>query len=574
MMQKRLAALALSALMAFMPALGLPEGDYDAGALTSTVAGVTYNYGNQINVTLTFDGQPDGKDASRRAEAAASLLEKSELQLSFYDDYGTGRIHAVYTLDDIDLFEGTLLLPEDGSIQLQTNLTGNYMLTMPAGTRGKTTNFQDLFYGSLVRRRTDISLSEMSAHERLRATASDVLILVFNHLLGWTSERQREREDWMADEEVQASGEEVPLLYAFDDTFFEETPTRDPVSQRMVGTVYAHQFTELLWNIMATIDAEMGDFQQAIADCLAEAGVTQRQTQEFADRLMPDIRIDPATDYVTPTHALRKPEDLCTKRNVSYIFKKLVKLTDKWWEGGTDNILSLIVSYDSNGRMVGFDATLPQFTECLPTEGNYSWSLHTDEYGQTLQTITGALKLTDSLWLKGDVSLNLGRDVGGVCDSRVAASVDLVDNDGQGGGLGLDGRLTMELAQEESGGQAERLTGECALTARENGASAGSLLNGGLEGRTVTLDGTSFTTDAALTLAAENHLTVTMNVRADTSSADELSQTGGQALSLANLTAEELDQLKDTVRGKAMGMLPKLMLHPSVLNDLSKLIAR
>ena len=139
----------LCALLALTPVLSFAEGDYDAGELTGTVASVAYQYGQQINLKVHFDGVPSGD--SKRAKAISNLLSESELALSFYDDYGTGRIHGVFSLDGMDLLEGTLLLPADGSMQLKTNLTGSTMLTFPAGTLGKSMNWQDVFYGSIVR---------------------------------------------------------------------------------------------------------------------------------------------------------------------------------------------------------------------------------------------------------------------------------------------------------------------------------------------------------------------------------------------------------------------------------------
>ena len=205
----------LCALLALTPVLSFAEGDYDAGELTGTVASVAYQYGQQINLKVNFDGVPSGD--SKRAKAISNLLSESELALSFYDDYGTGRIHGVFSLDGMDLLEGTLLLPADGSMQLKTNLTGSTMLTFPAGTLGKSMNWQDVFYGSIVRRRTDVSLEEMSARERLRATTSDMIVLLFNHLLGWTSARQMDREFSIYTEQEEGDEVEKPF-YSFDDT--------------------------------------------------------------------------------------------------------------------------------------------------------------------------------------------------------------------------------------------------------------------------------------------------------------------------------------------------------------------
>ena len=547
---------ALSLMLAAAPALSMAQGNYQAGGMLGTVTADSYAYGSQINADLTFESEA-ANSTSRRAQAAAALLEKCELSLSFYDDYGTARIHGLLSLDGIDLLEATVLLPEDGSVQLQTSLTGNNTLTLPAGTRGKSQNLQDMFYGSIMRRKTDVSLTEMTPMERLRATGSDVLILIFNHLLGWTSYQQMEREE---------------TLYVFDDTHIDATETRDAVEQRMIGTVYASEFTELLWNISATVDAEMGDFQQALADVLAEQGVTRLQVRKVVDALFTKETIDPATDYVQPTHAIPDDGALCTYNDISYLFKKLVKCTDAMWENCTEETLSLIVSYDENGRMVGFDAVLPKFTRDLPYEGNYSWSLVHDEYGQEQQTLHGELEVFGDNRVVGDAVLKLGRDVEGVCENSLTGALD-VRNHADGGqtsrGIGVKGSLTATLTQDGSA-EGEALEGVCALLLRGDGEEE-EALSVTLEGSAKTEDGVTFTSEGIFRAEAPGLPTVTAKVNLHTSEAEELPFAGGQAIDLSNPGDEGLSTLKDAVKKKGASLLPQFMLHPSVLSNLSKL---
>ena len=558
----------LCALLALTPVLSFAEGDYDAGELTGTVASVAYQYGQQINLKVNFDGVPSGD--SKRAKAISNLLSESELALSFYDDYGTGRIHGVFSLDGMDLLEGTLLLPADGSMQLKTNLTGSTMLTFPAGTLGKSMNWQDVFYGSIVRRRTDVSLEEMSARERLRATTSDMIVLLFNHLLGWTSARQMDREFSIYTEQEEGDEVEKPF-YSFDDTLIPATDTRDEVCQRMLGCVYASEFTELMWNIAATTDAEMGDFQTALADCLAEQEVTGLQVHQLADKLMPDIPIDPATDFVTPTHAV--PADaLCTKKDVSYFLKKLVKYTDKLWEESTDEELTLVVSYDYNGRMVGFEAVLPKFTASLPLEGSYSWSLKTDENGQSMETIHGELQVADSQRLAGDAVVRKGRDVGGVKESSFTAALDLLDQAAQtSAGLGVNMNMRAELGTDETGADTETTTGSANVALRANGENS-PVVTMNLDGLTATSDGVSFQAKDEAEIAFGDALTVQVHAAAGTSDPEEISVSGGQALNVAEMDEEDAAALIETMKGKIKGMVPMMMLHPGLLSDLTTLL--
>ena len=539
--------------MLALPAFSLAqEGNYEAGQMTATVASDSYGYGQQINVDLTFE-TTEAQGVSKRLAAAASLLEQCEVSLSFYDDYGTAQIHGVFSLDV------TVLLPQDGSLQLQTNLTGNNTLTLPAGTLTQGGSLQDMFYGSIIRRKTDVSLTEMTPMERLKATGSDVMILVFNHLLGWTSYQQMEREE---------------TLYVFDDTHFDATETRDAVEQRMIGTVYASEFTELLWNISATVDAEMGDFQQALADVLAERGVTRLQVRHLVDTLFTKETIDPATDYVQPTHAIPDDGALCTYNDISYFFKKLVKCTDSMWENCTEETLSLIVSYDENGRMVGFDAVLPKFTADLPYEGSYSWSLVHDENGQEKQTIHGELELFDSNRLMGDAVLALGKDVEGVCESSLQGHLDLVNRaNGQqtNTGLGVAGNLTSTLTQDGTT-EGEAVEGALILSLRQDGEEDEALALT-LESQTKTEDGVTFTLDADIGIEAVGLLPVRANLNVTTSDPEELNFAGGQAIDLLNLSEENVDTLINTVKKKGTALLPQLMMHPSLLSNLTRLVS-
>ena len=547
-----------AAVLASTPCLAFADANYDAGSMTKAVAGVAYSYGNQINVTLTFEGASEG-ETSQRGKSAISLLDKSQVDLSFYDDYGTGRVHGVFSCDGVDLFEATVLFPADGSVQITTSLTGNTVMTLPAGTLGKNFNFQDFFYGSIMRRETDVSDENMTTLERLKATTSDMLVLVFNHLLGWVSYTQMARDN---------------EFYMFDETGIDETDTRDAVCQRMIGQVYASEFCELFWNIASTADAEEGPFQQALADELAELGVTGLQVQQFADTLLPDITIDPAKDFVTPTHAL-KENKLCTMRNVSYFFKRLVKYLDKMWENCTSNMLSLIVSYNDQGRMVGFDAVLPIFTEILPNEGSLNWSLKTDEYGQETQTVHGEFQLTEDYRLVGDAVIIGGRDVGGVCESGVTASLDLKQTQGgaESVGFGIEGDMIAVLGTADDGSEQETLTGSGSISWRQNGEGT-EVLNAGLDGKTVTPDGTSFTSDVGLKVVAIQVGSVTMSADISTGDPEEMTIGGGESMDLTHVTDEDINSLKETVTSSAMGLAPKLLFHPGVLSDLTGLVSQ
>ena len=81
----------------------------------------------------------------------------------------------------------------------------------------------------------------------------------------------------------------------------------------------------------------------------------------------------------------------------------------------------MIVSYDDNGGTVGFDAVVPLITEGWPFEGDFTYSIKTDEHGQRLHTSHGELQVYDNNRVIGNLSMKFGQDVNGVKESGLAA---------------------------------------------------------------------------------------------------------------------------------------------------------
>ena len=354
-------ALGLSAAMLLSPAASLAESNYAAGELTTTAISDSYAAGNQLNLSTDFslelgDVLQNLGDAKlqKKVNAVVSLLDKTELNMSFYDDFGTARLHLSLDTDGVTLLSGDALVYADGSVQIMTNLTGKLVLALPQGTlSASSVGVDSLLSGVAGKSVDDPDFADYPAMERLQITASDISVLVMSHLLGWVSATQMD------------TGE----LYVFDDTYLDETDTRDAVAQRMIGTIKADEFNTLFWNVFTTICDEQEEFQQALADVLAENGVTRYQMRQVIDSIFQDEQINPATDYVQLSHTIEDDGALCTYDDVSYFFRKLTKYADNVWENSTDNVLKMIVSYDDYGSTVGFDAELPQFTEVLPYEG-------------------------------------------------------------------------------------------------------------------------------------------------------------------------------------------------------------
>lgn len=561
-LKKRVTALVLSASVALTPALSMAQSvsSYFAGELTGSAVAGRYEAGDQLNMTVKLDlGVQEGMD-SPRAKALASLLKKSEISLSVYDDAGTAHVHADVATDGVTLFTADALIYEDGSVQAMTNLTGKLVLALPEGTVSQSgMSLESLIYGADISEEEETQLADLPAFDRLRITASDVGMVILSHLLGWVSSTQRD------------SG----VLYVFDDTYLEPTQTRDGVAQRMIGSIDANEFCTLLYNIVATVGDEEGDFQQALADCLAELGVTRAQVRQVVDVLLTEETIDPATDWVEPSYYIVNEPDgsLCEYDDVSYFFKKLFKCVDKIWEESLDTTLSLVVSYDDYGKMVGFDAELPKFTENLPYEGMFNYSLKTDENWQTLHTAHGELQVFDNNRIVGDLSALNGEDISGVNANYLTGYIDVVDQDtGNAVGLGVDTAMDYETFVNDKGLDEETFTGGVSLNVRENGEGV-DVATATIDGSTTT-DGTDFAMQAEASLAVPGQAQLNVSVTLNPSEKEEVAFAGGQAIDLTNLGDAQLEMVKKEVRAQGVGLSMSLITHPGVLTDLMTLISK
>lgn len=556
-------ALGLSAAMLLSPAASLAESNYAAGELTTTAISDSYAAGNQLNLSADFnlelgDALQKLGDAKlqKKVNAVVSLLDKTELNMSFYDDFGTARIHLSLDTDGVTLLSGDALVYADGSMQIMTNLTGKLVLALPQGAlSASSVGVDSLLSGVAGKSVDDPDFADYPAMERLQITASDISVLVMSHLLGWVSATQMD------------TGE----LYVFDDTYLDETDTRDAVAQRMIGTIKADEFNTLFWNVFTTICDEQEEFQQALADVLAENGVTRYQMRQVIDGIFQNEQINPATDYVQLSHTIEDDGALCTYDDVSYFFRKLTKYADNVWENSTDNVLKMIVSYDDYGSTVGFDAELPQFTEVLPYEGAFTYSIKHDENEQPTLTSHGELQLLNERRVVGDLTARSGLDVNGVNDSGLNGYIDLKNTaDGTSVGLGVNSAAHFVAEQNDEGADVESFTGSVALTYRDNGEDGGSLV-AAVDGTTTT-DGDTFATSAGLSLTLSDEFKLNVNATLEQADYEEIEFAGGQAIDLTALNDDQLSQIKSEVTKQGAKLSASLVLHPGVLADLLTIV--
>ena len=571
-LKHRLTALLLSAGMLLAPVASLAEGEsytIPSGEVTTTALSDAYVGGEQINVTADFelstllDGDTlamlldtDAETAGKKLEALIRLVDKCTLSLSFYDDFGTARVHADLALGNTSLFSGTALIAEDGSAQIMTNLTGSLVLALPAGTfTGTSFDVMDLLYGDFSAEVDEsVPFTELPAKERLRITTTDTLVMIVQHLLGWVSGTQME------------TGE----LYTFDDTYLDATDTRDAVAQRMIGKISTYSFMRLLNNIATTLRDDQGLLQQAIADVLAENGVTRYQVRQVVDSLLVNETIDPAQDWVQPSASIADDGALCELDDIAYFFKKLHKSTTRMMVDHTDETMSMIVSYDDYGGMVGFDATVPKINAQWPFEGDFTYSIRTDDNWQRIHTSHGELQVYNNNRLVGDLSLQFGEDVDGLNANHAVGQLDVVNlDDGSSKGLGLVSSLDF-TASGEAEARTEGFEGRAAIQLRTDGEGF-DVLSGSVTGETKTQDN-AFTISADAGVSLAGMVDLTAHLTAENVEAEDVSFSGGEAVDLSDPTEEQIQRVKDEIVGQAASLTISLATQFDVIGDLMTLI--
>lgn len=552
-MKKRILSFVLSAMMLLMPVMSVAEetmGNYYAGELTAVSIGDSYAAGNQLNLNAVLGLELDESVNDEAAKALAELLAKTTLQMSFYDDFGTARIHAQMNIDDLPLLSADALIYEDGSMQVMSNLTGKLVLAMPAAQM-ETISFAD--YN--MENPADVeAFHALPAMDRLKLTANDMISLVINHVLGWVSYMQMDND-----------GE----FYTFDDTYLEATEVRDPVAQRMNGKIKADSFNTLLWNIATTVADTTGEFQLAIADLLAEYGVTRYQARVFTDALFTKEPIDPMLDYVQPSYYIihDKDESPITYDDVSYFFKKLQKCTQTLWDTSTSEVMTMTVSYDDFGAMVGFDAFVPQFTTELPYEGDFTYSIKTDDDWQRFHTSHGELQVYNNNRVVGDLDMQFGQDVGGVNHSHVIGQADVI-NQGEGTsmGIGVDSSLNFEVGMTDDGLESETFDGRAVLNGRLNGENM-ALVSATVSGMTTT-DGENFAMNATGALGVNGMGMLVADVALEQGEYEEIAFAGGQAIDLSAMDDAQKDMIKSEIVSQAAKISMSLLTKPAVLGNL------
>ena len=553
-MTRRILSFVISVMMLLTPVMSVAEAaepSYYAGELTAIAIGDSYAAGEQLNLSAVLGLDLDEGMEDQTLKALSDLLGKCTLNMSFYDDFGTARIHAQLDAEDVTLLSADALIYEDGSMQVMSNLTGKLVLAMPPAGESAMISMADYNFDNPADVEAFHALDPM---DRLKVTANDMISLVINHVLGWVSYMQMDND-----------GE----FYTFDDTYLDATEVRDPVAQRMYGKIKADSFNTLLWNIATTVADTTGELQLAIADLLAENGVTRYQARLFTDALFTKETIDPALDYVQPSYYIieNKDESPINYNDVSYFFKKLQKCTDRLWNASTNEVMTMTVSYDDFGGMVGFDAFVPQFTTELPYEGDFTYSIKTDDAWQRLHTSHGELQVYNDHRVVGDLDIQFGQDVDGVNHSHFIGQADVLNkNEGTSQGIGVDASFDFKLVTDENGQESETFDGRAVLNGRENGEN-NAIVSATVSGMTA-VDADTFVMNATGALGLEGTGMLVADVKLEQGEYEDIVFAGGQAIDMSAMDEAQKDMLKKEVVAQAAKLSLSLIAKPDMLANL------
>ena len=528
---RRIMALLLSVAVLLAPCGAMAEGYViPAGEVTRYAISDAYGYGLQINVTAGFGV---GGDAAQM-QGLEELLSRTQIALSFYDDFGTARVRGNLTFDGASLLKLDAQIFEDGSVQCVTSLTGDALLTFPAGTvTPDGINFDRLAGSDSYIVMNSEEFKALSPFQRLRISVDDLNMTIFNHLLGWVSKVQRETEE----------------LYVMDYVPKEATDVRDAANYSMVVTVTGWDFCMLFINIMRTVRDEKGALQRAMADSLAQLGVTRYQVRQVVDKYLTE-EMDPAEDWVQPSSSVPNDGTLCTFDDVAYAVKKLYKSVDMILGNSMLDKLTMVISYDDYNDVCGVDMDVPEFSDVVPYEGFFHYNAKTDASEQRTHTAHGEFQVLDGNRVVGDLTAHEGQAIDGVKESSLTGYIDVNNQDkGTSMGVGFDTGLTFRT---DGGSSAEAFDARAALGLRFSGIEMG-LLSMSLSGETAVEADFGFTLAAQAEAGMPGVASITADIAVQTVQFDEEPVPTGIPVDMTDAAARE--QVKQEVIAQLQSLL-------------------
>lgn len=545
MFKRVLFMLACAALLVLPLASTAEELGFSAGDLTLTAIEESYAAGEQLDMTLGFSAYCAVED--EKAQALMNLLGMSELQLSAYDDFGTTYLRGRLVTDGVTLFSASALVYEDGSVMVMTSLTGKTVFAIPADMIGvnqdEEINFSGIELGS-------DEYYAMSLRNRTLYIVNDAMSLLLNHLLGWTSGTQ------------QLTGE----LYSFDYESIDPTETRDGVETRMIGIIEAYDFNQFILHVLDTLRCTHFEYHELIAEYGAMAGVTRYQYRQLIDGLFPDEVLDPSVECIESTSSIPDDGALLEADDIEYTLKKLYHVAEKMVDASTSETLGLVVSYNEDSEMVGFDADMPRFTEVLPYEGMFTYSLKTDDYEQKSHIAHGEMQVYDDNRIIGNLAVLLGQPVGSVKASSLSGNIGVAHQGGELVGLDIDAGLVWTADGHIDEADVERFEaqGEIAFA----GAQLAQCI---VTGKTAYGDN-GLMMNATATANLADQLSLSAEITLTTSEYDEQTFEGGRVLDVSQMDADAMNSVVGDVVSNAAKLAPVLLFHGNVMSNVMTLI--
>lgn len=549
-MKKRILSLVISMVMLLTPVFSLGEemaAACPAGALMPAAVIGAYSAGGQVDLDVKLALAPASETPDEVTKAVVTLLDKFQLQVSAHQEEDAAAVYAVVDIDPVNLLTANVRLHEDSTVEAMTSFTGNYVLTLPAGALEK-----EEAAANVSLRDFDLESEEglavfraLPAMDRIKLLLGDGGPQMLSKLMGWVTMTQ-----------MTSGGQ----LFAFDETPVEATENRGPVARRMVIKVKAASFAQLLSTLVSQLGEAPAELPVAIADLLAEAGITRAQAQMAAQAIFAQEEADPAAAM---------DESLLTApvqgEDVALVLQQLTKLMEVVCANPTENEISIVISFGEQGGLAGVDVDLQQFTTLLPFAFKAAYSSKADENAKLLHNVQLESQINPENKVVVNADVKLGQDVNGKNDSYIIVAADMVNQNGFAMGVGLNANLGFEMVAEEAG-VSELLAGGLMVNMRMNGSEM-PMFGAELSGKT-TMGAEGFNTVGKLTLPAGEMGMLTIDVAIASGEPEAVPFTAVDIIDVTQLDEAAMATIQTELDNQVMRLGMQLINLPDVMGSL------
>lgn len=549
-MKKRILSLVISMVMLLTPVFSLGEemaAACPAGALMPAAVIGAYSAGGQVDLDVKLALAPASETPDEVTKAVVTLLDKFQLSVSAHPEEGAAAVYATVDVDPVNLLTANVRLHEDSAVEAMTSFTGNYVLTLPAGALEK-----EEAAANVSLRDFDLESEEglavfraLPAMDRIKLLLGDGGPQMLSKLMGWVTMTQ-----------MTSGGQ----LFAFDETPVEATENRGPVARRMVIKVKAASFAQLLSTLVSQLGEAPAELPVAIADLLAEAGITRAQAQMAAQAIFAQEEADPAAAM---------DESLLTApvqgEDVALVLQQLTKLMEVVCANPTENEISIVISFGEQGGLAGVDVDLQQFTTLLPFAFKAAYSSKADENAQLLHNVQLESQINPENKVVVNADVKLGQDVNGKNDSYIIVAADMVNQNGFAMGVGLNANLGFEMVVEETG-VSELLAGGLVVNMRMNGSEM-PMFGAELSGKTI-MGAEGFNTVGKLTLPAGEMGMLTIDVAIASGEPEAVPFTAVDIIDVTQLDEAAMATIQTELDNQVMRLGMQLINLPDVMGSL------